>query len=261
MSEQAGKINPFQCGYCKTIFSQINKCNKHMIKCKQKQETNTFKCQCTKTYKYKQGLDKHQAKCTTYQSSMNNTANCSEVCIVGGNNNTINNTSNSNNTTNTTNNPIINLNPVGAESFDHLTPKDIDAVLRSGKGGCFKKLAKLMYKCIENKNIAFHNRKDGLVKHIGSDRDVEVGDAPQVINRVVASVEDKLDDYITDFLEDETNDSSPLGRLLTELNEEHQEGKHDKKNYDIIYKLVIVFSSVANTLMKQYEKQRTTGMG
>jgi len=243
-----------------------------MLKCQTKQEVNKFKCQCAKTYKYKQGLDKHQTKCTTYQSTHNNNANSSEVCIIGGTNNTINNTTNntinnttnnttnSNNTTNnTTNNPIININPVGYESFDHLTTRDIDSVLRSGKGGCFKKLAKIMYKCIENHNIAFHNRKDGLVKHVNSDGDVDVGNEPQVINRVVTSVEDKLEEYIKEFLEDETRDASPLGRLLSELLDEHEAGTHDKRNYDVIYNLVVVLSSFASTL-KKYEKQRAAGL-
>ncbi len=100
-----------------------------MLKCKNKQETNKFKCQCAKSYKYKQGLEKHQVKCTTYQSTLqNNTANSSEVCIVGGNNNTINNTTNNDNSTNNTTNNSININPVGYESLDHLTPKDINNV-------------------------------------------------------------------------------------------------------------------------------------
>jgi hypothetical protein len=47
---------------------------------------------------------------------------------------------------------------------------------------------------------------------------------------------------------------------LTEISEEHKEGKHDKRNYDVIYNLVIVLSSFASTLMKKYEKQRAAGM-
>ncbi len=265
MSTQGDTVpNPKQCPYCNYVFTEINKCTKHMTKCRTKPiDTNAFKCQCAKTYKYKQGLDKHQAKCTTYQATQTNTTNNNSAYIVAGsaNNNTINNTTNNDNSTiNTTNNPVININPVGSESYDHLTAKDIDSVLRSGKGGCFKKLAKLMYKCVENHNIAFHNRKDGLVKHVNSDGDVAVGNEPHVINRVVTSVEDKLEEYINEFLEDKTRDASPLGRLLSELSEENEAGIHDKRNYDVIYNLVIMLSSFATTLMKKYEKQRAAGM-
>ncbi len=63
-------INLKQCPYCNHVFTEINKCTKHMIKCRTKPaDTNTFKCECAKTYKYKQGLNKHQAKCTTYQAT------------------------------------------------------------------------------------------------------------------------------------------------------------------------------------------------
>jgi hypothetical protein len=62
--------NPLQCPYCNYVFTEINKCTKHMIKCRTKPvDTNAFKCECAKTYKYKQGLDKHQAKCATYQAT------------------------------------------------------------------------------------------------------------------------------------------------------------------------------------------------
>ena len=266
MSASSATINLLQCPYCSKVFSKTNLVTRHMPGCKRKTmsaDEYKFKCPCSKGYKHEKSLNRHQAKCTTYQATQTNTTNNNSAYIVAGsaNNNTINNTTNNDNSTiNTTNNPVININPVGSESYDHLTAKDIDSVLRSGKGGCFKKLAKLMYKCVENHNIAFHNRKDGLVKHVNSDGDVAVGNEPHVINRVVTSVEDKLEEYIKEFLEDETRDASPLGRLLSELSEENEAGKHDKRNYDVIYNLVIVLSSFATTLMKKYEKQRAAGM-
>jgi hypothetical protein len=255
MSDNPKVTNPQQCPYCSKIFSKTNQVTKHMPGCKAKHmaaDEYKHKCPCSKGYKHEKSLNRHQKECATYQSTQNNTnsGSHSQVLTNTGNNNTINNT----NTTN--NNPVININPVGKETFDHLTKADIDAVLHSGKGA-FKKLAYLMYSHTENKNLCFHNRKDDLVKHVNLDGNVDIGNTKHVLNMAVTSVEDQLDEYISEFCKSsEKNDNSPLGRLLTELSEQNSEGVNDDKHMSIIYKLVIVISEVAKTLLRKYELQR-----
>lgn len=257
MSDNQKVTNPLQCPYCEKVFDKINQVTRHMLPCKTKQLTADeykYKCTCSKSYKQQKNLNRHQKECATYQSTQNNTnsGSHSQVLTNTGNNNTINNT----NTNTTNNNPVININPVGKETFDHLTEADIDSVLRSGKGA-FKKLAYLMYSHAENKNLCFHNRKDDLVKHVNLDGNIDIGDTKHVLNMAVTSVEDQLDSYIAEFCSaSEENDNSPLGRLLTELSDQNSEGINDGKHMSIIYKLVIVISEVAKTLLRQYELQR-----
>ena len=96
-----------------------------MVKCKSRTPSNNkFKCECDRSYKYKQGLQKHQVDCEIYQSTQNNTTSNREACISAGsaNNNTIN-----------TNNPIVTVNLIGQDTIDQLTDKVIESVLRSGK--------------------------------------------------------------------------------------------------------------------------------
>jgi len=242
--------NLLQCPYCKLEFTHLYKCNKHMVKCvSTPKDSKPFKCSCPKSYKYKQGLEKHQAKCDTFKTVQNNQGASFNSSVVGGS--FVNS-----NIYNTSNNPVINLNPIGQETFDHLTDKDIESVLRSGNGA-FRKLAYLMYAHPDNKNITFHNRKDGLVKHVNSDGNVDISESEKALNTVVSNIEDQLDTYIAKFcLESEANDRSALGRLLTELSDQNAAGTNDSKHMAIIYRLVIAITTVARQLLSKYEKQR-----
>jgi len=253
MSDSPKVTNPKQCPYCEKVFPRTNEVTRHMPGCKAKQIAAAeykYKCPCSNGYKHEKSLKRHQKECAAYQATLNNstTGDNSPIYSNSGYNNTINN-----NTTN--NNPVININPVGKETFDHLTEADIDSVLHAGKGA-FKKLAYLMYSNAENKNLCFHNRKDDLVKHVNLDGNIDVGDTKHVLNMAVTSVEDQLDSYIDAFCkESEKNDNSPLGRLLSELSDQNSEGINDDKHMSIIYKLVIVISEVAKTLLRKYELQ------
>ena len=250
MATKEQTTNPLQCPYCKLEFSHLYKCNKHMVKCKStEQDSKKFKCSCSKSYKYKQGLEKHQAACTTFKTVQNNQGSSFNSSVIGGS--FVNS-----NIYNTSNNPVINLNPIGQETFDHLTEKDVESVLRSGNGA-FRKLAYLMYAHPDNKNITFHNRKDGLVKHINSDGNVDISDSEKALNQVVSNIEDQLDTYIARFcMESEENDCSALGKLLTELSDQNAAGTNDANHLDIIYRLVIAITTVAKQLLIKYEKQR-----
>jgi hypothetical protein len=74
-----------------------------------------------------------------------------------------------------------------------------------------------MYAHPDNKNITFHNRKDGLVKHVNSDGNVDISDSEKALNQVVSNIEDQLDAYISEFcMASDENDKSALGRILTE---------------------------------------------
>lgn len=245
MSEASDNANPFMCPYCKYVFSQINKCTRHMVKCKVKKDnaSSRFVCDCDKSYKYKQGLQTHQQKCATYQTNINKTTTNNGV-MANINNGNIYNTNNS---------PVIQINPVGQESFSHLSDADIQSVLNAGNGA-FKKLAFLMYANPENKNVTFHNRKDGLVKHVNMDNMIEFGDTEKVLNQAVTSVEDQLDEYISNYCADEEKGNSYIGRLLSELSEAHAEGTHDAKNLRTIMKIIILISSVTKQLLAKYEK-------
>ena len=221
-----------------------------MIKCRSTPvDDKKFKCSCAKSYKYKQGLEKHQATCITFKNVQNNQGSSINSSVVGG-------AFNNSNIYNTTNNPVINLNPTGQETFDHLSEKDIQSVLRSGNGA-FRKLAYLMYAHPDNKNITFHNRKDGLVKHVNSDGNIDISDSEKALNQVVSNIEDQLDAYISEFCSaSDENDKSALGRILTELSDQNAEGKNDTKHMNIIYRLVIAITTVAKQLLSKYEKQR-----
>jgi hypothetical protein len=249
MSDKEQTNNPLQCPCCKMKFTHLYKCNKHIVKCRSTQvDDKKFKCSCAKSYKYKQGLEKHQATCITFKPVQNNPGSNFNSSVVGAFNNS--------NIYNTTNNPVINLNPTGQETFDHLTEKDVQSVLRSGNGA-FRKLAYLMYAHPDNKNITFLNRKDGLVKHVNSDGNVDISDSEKALNQVVSSIEDQLDAYIAEFcMASDENDSSALGRLLTELSDQNAAGTNDSKHMDIIYRLVIAITTVAKQLLSKYEKQR-----
>ena len=84
-----------------------------------------YKCPCSKSYKQQKNLNRHQKECETYQSTLNISANHSDVGIIASSatNNTINNNSN----------PVVNINLIGLETIDQLTEKVIESVMRSGK--------------------------------------------------------------------------------------------------------------------------------
>lgn len=266
MSESEKSVNLNECPYCNKVFPRPSICFKHMIKCKCKKfdETGHFvsvpeserkpklKCQCDKEYSHKKSLDRHQKECVTYQNTINANGANNPVSSQFQNGNIYNHSFNT-----TSNNPVFNFNPVGSETFDHLTDSDIEKVLQSGKCA-FNELAHLMYANPANKNTYIINQKKGTVKFIKERDRVDISTTKKVLNKVVSSIEDKLDEYIENYNSDPVKEQSYLGKLLSVLSDEHAEGVHDDKNLTTLIHKLILIHSVAKSMIDKYEKSLIT---
>lgn len=255
MSEIKPTVNLAQCPYCNKVFSKTSKCTSHMLKCKIKVITQkdtiakeTFKCACNKEYAHKKNLGRHQKDCATYQNTINANGANNPVSSQYQNGNIYNHSFNT-----TSNNPVFHFNPVGSETFDHLSESDIEKVLQSGKCA-FKELAHLMYANPANKNAYIINQKKGTIKFIKALNRVDIDVTEKVLNKVVSSVEDKLDEYIEKYNSDPANEKSYLGKLLAVLSDEHAEGVHDDKNLTTLIHKLLLIQTVAKSMINNYEK-------
>jgi hypothetical protein len=262
MSEPIKSTNPNQCPYCNKVFPRPAVCFKHMLKCKCKTVDSSghvipipedkrnpkFKCSCDKEYTHKKSLDRHQKECTTYQNTINANGANNPISSQFQNGNIYNHSFNT-----TSNNPVFNFNPVGSETFDHLTESDIEKVLQSGKCA-FKELAHLMYANPANKNAYIINQKKGTIKFIKALNRVDIDVTEKVLNKVVSSVEDKLDEYIEKYNSDPAKEQSYLGKLLAVLSDEHAEGVHDDKNLTTLIHKLLLIQTVAKSMINNYEK-------
>jgi hypothetical protein len=157
--------------------------------------------------------------------------------------------------TNPIDSPIIKINPIGFETFDHLTEKDIESVLSAGEDA-FKKLAYLMYKNPENQNLCFHIRKRNLVKFVGAYGCLIIDDSKEVMDSVTANIQFQLGIYIDDYcMASDTNRNSALGRLLSELEDQNSKMANFTTYSKTLYLVLITMGSVTKKLLSKYEKQ------
>ncbi len=151
-------------------------------------------------------------------------------------------------------NPIIKINAIGKETFNHLTEKDIITVLSAGKR-VFRRLASIMYENPENQNLCFHIKNEGLVKYVNSDGCLIIDNIKNVINIVVSNIESHLATYITNYymyLDDEYC-IHVLRNLLSELEEQNAKGANLKTHIDKFY--LMLHSSANENMVSKYEKQ------
>ncbi len=277
------------CPYCKTNFSRAAVCTKHMFKCKHKNihkpathdadrelvattdegssqvhdiptpgtEIEGSKqisvCICNKAYLYKRNLDRHQLTCKIFMEqgkAINNNVN-NGISQTGDSSLAFQNCFNGN-TINVS--PTIKINPVGKESFAHITPADINRVLMSGNCA-FKELINLVYQDPANHNLCFANKKEGRLKYLKNMLQTEIDNMVKILNRLVGNYEDKLDEYIDNFCEDKASASSYIGILLQQLSDDHADGIHDRKNLDSMINTVMLIGNSAKKQLTALEQE------
>lgn len=156
--------------------------------------------------------------------------------------------------TNPIDNPVIKINAIGKETFDHLTEKDIISVLSAGKR-VFRRLASIIYENPENQNICFHIKNEGLVKYVNSDGCLIIDNIAKVRNIVISNIESHLATYITNYymyLDDEYC-IHVLRNLLSELEEQNAKGANLKTHIDKFF--LMLYSSTNENMVSKYEKQ------
>lgn len=212
-------------------------------------------CTCNKAYLHKRNLDRHQLTCKSHNEKHN--------VIINEVNNGINQSGDScmaynncfnGNTINIT--PTIKINPLGEESFNHITPDDITRVLMAGNGA-FKELLNLIYQDPANHNICFANKKEGRVKYLKNKIQTDIDSMVKILNRLLGNYEDKLDELIDHFCENETSARSYIGKLLQKLSDAHAEGIHDRKNLDSLINIVMLIGTSAKKQLTALEKEVT----
>jgi hypothetical protein len=153
-------------------------------------------------------------------------------------------------------NPVIKINAIGKETFDHLTEKDIISVLSFGRR-TFTQLASMMYDNPENQNLCFHIKNDGLVKYVNSDGCLIINNIVKVANKVISNIESQLATYIANYsmFIDNEHDFIYMNSLLSDIKGKHEQGANVTSHFKKLYFVLCDVSSTNENMVSKYENQ------